>query len=710
MKMELKKTERTIRIFSGQLLYLLIFLTIFLAGSCTGQIDKQKSEIPAKFISTPSWMGKEPIVFVGNWDGLALFRRRVGGSPVWKDEDYIKEHSEEAVQKLKELGVTMAIIHFYKGFGLEAEKQQLEDSKRLAALCRKYGLRVGVYIGSTIGYETMLVEKPEAKEWFVPDYFGQPVRYDATQTFRKRVYFMHPGYIKYMKEVIRIAVQDLKADLIHFDNTSMQAQPPIFFHPMAIEDFRTFLREKYTPEQLEERLGFSNVTYVEPPLYKGSGGEIKDPVVQEWTDFRCRQLAKYYNEMGLYIQSLNPEVAVENNPHSGMSGTNTVWNQGVDYPRLLLNTNAVWTEEGNNASFTNDLLISKIRSYKMAGLLNNMIFTYTGETTLQIAEAMAYNRQCIGMVGGGLAGYQLPEEQRKYIRFFHDKFEYYRDIKTIADVAVLHSFSTMANNNDRPYVSTFLFEQSLIQAKIPFDIIFDDNLEDLSKYKALVLADQENLSDDKLDLIRKFVSNGGGLVATEQTSLKTEWGQRKRDFGLNDLLNVKAPELEELIYFEYAETKTKMTSSVKSQVGSGRVMYIPEIIPSIQKPSGDAMTSKYWKLPKNNDELIQAVKWASGDDLSINVTAPPFVTVELTASEKGDKMMLHIINYNIRREKLVKDINVSLRIPKLKQVKELLLLTPDREGSESLSFTAKDGRVVFKVPRLEVYDLVVVKL
>jgi hypothetical protein len=392
MKMELKRIKGAMSLFSGQLLYLITFLAIFMLGSCTEQIDKQKSEITAKVISKPSWMGKEPIVFIGNWDGLALFRRRVGGSPVWKDEDYIKEHSEEAVQKLKELGVTMAVIHFYKGFGLEAEKQQLEDSKKLAALCRKYGLRVGVYIGSTIGYETMLAEKPEAKEWFVPDYFGQPVRYDATQSFRKRVYFMHPGYIKYMKEVIRIAVQDLKADLIHFDNTSMQAQPQIFFHPMAIEDFRTFLREKYTPEQLEERLGFSNVTYVEPPLYKGSGGEIKDPVVQEWTDFRCRQLAKYYNEMGLYIQSLNPEVAVENNPHSGMSGTNTIWNQGVDYPRLLLNTNAVWTEEGNNANFTDDILISKIRSYKMAGLLNNTIFTYTGETTLQIAEAMAYNR------------------------------------------------------------------------------------------------------------------------------------------------------------------------------------------------------------------------------------------------------------------------------------------------------------------------------
>jgi hypothetical protein len=707
MKNKFKKNELITRLISGQMLFVLIFLTAFMQESCFGQIDQQKTDINAKFISKPSWMGKEPLIYVGNWDGLELFRRRVGGSPVWKDEDYIKEHSEEAVKKLKEIGVTMAMIHFYKGFGLEAEKKQLEDSKKLAALCKKYGIRVGVYVGSTVGYETFLIEKPEAQEWFVPDSYSHPVRYWG-QSFRKRVYFMHPGYMKYMKEVLRIAVQDLKADLIHFDNTSMQGQQEIFYHPMAIEDFKTFLREKYTTEQLEQRFGFSNVSYVEPPIFDVGIYDTVDPMVQEWADFRCVQLAKYYNIMGLYIQSLNSEVAVENNPSSGMSGGNTIIGQGVDYPRLLANTNAVWTEEGNYANYTSDeILISKIRSYKMGGILNNTIFTYTGQAILLMAESMAYNKQCIGMVGGGLAGTQLPEEQKNYIRFFRDNFDYYRDIKNVANVAVLHSFTTMAFNYNRPYVSTFLFEQSLIQAKIPFDIIFDDNLKDLSKYKVLVLADQECLSDDKLELIRKFVSKGGGLVASEQTSLKTEWGQRKRDFGLKDLLNIKAPELKELIYFDFAETGSKITSPVKNQFGSGRVIYIPEIIPSIPKPAGSSMSSKYWKLPKNYDDLIQAVKWASGDDLTLDVAAPPFVSIELTVSEKGDKMMLHLLNYNAPQKTDVKEIKVVLKVPQGKRVHDVILLSPDKNINKKLQYEVKEGRVSFTVPVLEVYDLVV---
>src|SRR5437879_13000029 len=113
----------------------------------------------------------------------------------------------------------------------------------MPANSRTSAIGTGVYVGSTIAFETFLAENPEAAEWFVPDYLGKPVVY-GNQTFRKRVYFMHPGYREYMKRVLRIALEDLHADLIHFDNTSMQAQAPIFMHPMAVRDFRTWLGRK----------------------------------------------------------------------------------------------------------------------------------------------------------------------------------------------------------------------------------------------------------------------------------------------------------------------------------------------------------------------------------------------------------------------------------------------------------------------------------
>ncbi len=688
----------------------LLMITLLLAfTNCTTKKEESKKQVQKEVITDeilpkPSWINREPLVFVGNWDAEFLFSHRRGGDPVWQVDDYNKQHQEETIIKLKEMGVTMAVIHFYKGFGLEAEKEHMDDAKKLAALCKKHGLRVGVYIGSTIGYETFLLEKPEAEEWFVPDYLGAPVRYPGTQTFRKRVYFMHPGYIEYTKRVLRIAIEDLKVDLIHFDNTGYRGQPAIFHHPMAVEDLRTYLKNKYTPEILKKRFGFSDVRYVEPPKYDQPLSKIDDPMFQEWTDFRCQQLADFYGIMERYIRGLNPEVAVENNPE-GLTGNNNYWVYGVDHPRLLPHTDFFWSEEGNEATVNdNGVLISKIRSYKMASILNNRVFTYTSASKLLIAESMAYNRQ-IGMVGGLLAGDQLPEGQRSYIEFFHKNFSYFREIHNVADVAVLHSFATMAYNNDRPYQSTYLFHQVLIQNKIPFDIIFDENLKDLSKYKVLVLADQECLSDEKLDLIRDFVNQGGGLVATEHTSLYTEWRQRKREFGLNDLFKITSPEwhgtnsLEDIL-----DIPVK-----KSEVGKGRVVYIPEVQPSVPKPSTVNMTSRYWKLPINSKDLLESVKWASGNNLSLIIEAPLTVTMELNQKVDKSALILHLLNYDYMKSS-VRNIKVDVQVPEGKKVSQVTVMTPDGLDDEVLQFKENGKRVAFTVPQLSVYDLVVLKL
>jgi hypothetical protein len=570
-------------------------------------------------------------------------------------------------------------------------------------------MKLGVYVGSTIAYETFLAEKPEAESWFVPDYLGKPVFYDS-QTFRKRVYFMHPGYREYMRRVLRMAEDAFHADLIHFDNTSMQAEPGIFQQPLAVEDFREFLKAKYTPQQLERRFGFSNVRFILPPKYDRPLGAINDPLFQEWADFRCVQLTRYYAEMEHLLRGLNPQVAVETNPHSGISGRNTIWEQGVDYPRLLAHLDAVWTEEGDPAGVTPaGIVVSRIRTFKMASTLHNTLFVASGGesgNTLQMAESLAFNRQCIGDLGGVLAGYDTREDQRSYVQFFHRNFEHYRAVDNLADVAVLHSYASVGFNNDRPAVSTMLFEQALIESKVPFDIIFDDNLKDLSKYRVLALADQECLNEDQMDLIRKFVSDGGAVVATEYTSLFSNWRERRPDFGLKDLFRVTAPEWRGI----RGGDQFPASGPVRNQVGRGRVVYIPEIKPAIPKPMGARMTSEYWKLPVNWKEIVESVRWAAGGAFSLEMNAPPSVIAEPMRRAEGKELLLHLVNYDVARDPSVSNIEVSLRLPQNAQVENVTLLSPDRADTPSLAYKVHDGMVAFIVPRLATYDLALVRL
>ncbi|PYV35122.1 MAG: hypothetical protein DMG22_03405 [Acidobacteria bacterium] len=620
----------------------------------TSLAPRASEQEPSPAQNRPAWLHETPIILVSNHDSMPIFRRRVGGNPTWQEEDYEKEHTEEAIRKLKDLGVTVVIVHFYKGFGLEAEHEHIQKAKALAALVKKYGMRLGVYVGSTIAYETFLAEKPEAEEWFVPDFMGRPVFYDD-QPFRKRVYFMHPGYREYIQRVLRIAEEDFKADLIHFDNTSMQAEPSIFQHPLAVEQFRDFLKNKYSPEDLKRRLGFSDLRFVLPPRYDRPMSFILDPLFQEWADFRCVQLSAYYAEMENLLRGLNPQVAVETNPHSGISGRNTVWEQGVDYPRLLAHLDAVWTEEGDPAGVTRDgTLVSRIRT-------------------------------------------------------FNRNFEQYRDIENIAEVASLHSYASLGFNNDRAAVSTMLFEQAMIQGRVPFDIIFDENLKDLRKYRVLVLADQECLNDEKLDLIRKFVENGGGLVVTEHSTLYTEWRQRRRNFGLTDLLKVDAP------HWNGAQTPEEILklAPMRRQVGQGRVVYISEVKPAIPKPPAVRMTSQYWKLPVNWRELIDAIRWAADDRLSLQVAAGRTVVTELAEQKEKNKQIVHLLNYDVARRPSLQNIVVHLRIPEGKKVVKVTLISPDEKYEDntlSLDYLPRDHGISFTVPRLRTYSLAIVQL
>jgi hypothetical protein len=60
----------------------------------------------------------------------------------------------------------------------------------------------------------------------------------------------------------------------------------------------------------------------------------------------------------------------------------------------------------------------------------------------------------------------------------------------------------------------------------------------VSPFKTLILPNIAALSDEQCVQLQQFVERGGGLVATYETSLCDEWGEWRKDFGLNKLFGV----------------------------------------------------------------------------------------------------------------------------------------------------------------------------
>lgn len=116
----------------------LVLVSVFLlAVSCGPGAEPGESPPLTAHPERPAWLDEGPIIIVGGWDDMPLFRRRVGSLRTWHDEAYEQAHTEERVLQLKELGVTMTVLHFYKGFGLEAEAEHLAYARKLAELCRQ---------------------------------------------------------------------------------------------------------------------------------------------------------------------------------------------------------------------------------------------------------------------------------------------------------------------------------------------------------------------------------------------------------------------------------------------------------------------------------------------------------------------------------------------------------------------------------------------
>jgi hypothetical protein len=240
--------------------------------------------------------------------------------------------------------------------------------------------------------------------------------------------------------------------------------------------------------------------------------------------------------------------------------------------------------------------------------------------------------------------------------------------------------------------STMLFEQTLIQTRIPFDIIFDQHLADLSRYKVLILANQDALSQEQMNTIRAFVAGGGGLVATGDTSMANEWRWRREKFGLADLFGVDA--------------QPSGGEPLRCEHGKGRVVYIPRVQPATAPPQRRMsyfFSNQYWTLPTNYSQLAGAVRWAARDQLSAEIEAPLAVTAEV-ARCGSDRMFVHLVNYNF--SKPVSNVDVRLRVPSAPR--EVALETPDA-ARQLLKASFKNGVTSFLVPQLKTYDLVVLR-
>jgi len=687
-------------------------LALFTAGGA-------RVEAAAPTIAQRAAWVKEGTAWAAYTESLTYLIRR-GGDSADVAKKWGDDFTEETVRKVKQDGANAVVVNLHKGFGLKAEAADVEAARKFVEIVHRHGMKAVGYAGASIMYETMLTEEPDSRDWIQVDEWGQPIYYTGEQTFRYMACRNSPGYRAFVQKVLRTGIEYMKLDGVHFDQLGWSNEPYSCRCKYCRAEFQKFLRERYSDDQLKLRFGFTRLDHVVPPPYTREFSlshfvPMRNPMIQDWARFRATSLAQRLGEYDTYIHQLNPQAILRYNPHPMEPAVNVGYTRGIDVQQLLQHGDMVTTEEVNQPRWTSDgRLVSKIRSFKAARIMDKTLWMwqeipkysnrrFEGPLVLRLAEAIAYNDMCLGVITGrDVPADTLTPEARRYVNFFWQHTKDLRQTTPVGDVAVLRSFSSIEFNPAKSNVSTVLFEQSLIQSKIPFHIIYDRHLTDqnLGKYKVLVLANQDALSDEQVGIIRRFVQSGGGLVASEDTSLLTDWRLARDRFALADAFGQDRP-----------PAASQGNKPIQRTFGKGRVVYIPRIESSTPPPPPDTnynITNRYWTLPKNHAEMVAAVKWAAREQFSAEVEAPLWVTMELARQPGTNSLLLHLLNFKTTAP--VADIQVKLNIPAGMKVKEAVVETPDGGGRQVLSVVGNGQTVSFRVPALKIYDLVLLRL
>ena len=669
--------------------YLFLFFFLLTMGTNSSLSAQSSSSDLARY--TPEWI-RDGFADAGATHEPWIFqvRRNNGNFNHWQKEHYEYQTSEEYIKSLAEAGITVYHIYCYKGFGFEAEKDHMDQAAKAAAIAHKYGMKVDTYIQwNTMAYETFFAEVPEAKDdtWYQVDVNGKPIllTYGFQQSFRYRPCFNHEGYMEYFKEkIIRYAVEKVKTDFIHFDNFDFNYPPEADFNPATIAAFRNYIEEKYTAEIRLQRFGFENVSFILPPMWNAPNPAekmlvINDPVIQEWIDFRCWTFTTRLAECARFARELNKEIAIEVNPH-GLVGSNRAWEAGINHSDLMQYTNVIWTEDTNNPRWEKGVAIGKFRHYKLGRTTHNFIMTGNHKAQ-DFAENLALNRTI------GSLGRSLPKGVgKKYLDFWQSHKELYTQMSGGEKVAVLRSYPSMAYNVIETQVAVNMAEQVLQQRQIPFDIIFDEQLDELGKYDVLVLANQESLSDLTIAKIKRFVKNGGGIVATGHTGEHDRWRRKRPQSLTREMFLETEPENEneDVLAFKY---------------WNGRVIYLPQLLaPAEEVKLG---FESIWMMPENANELESAVYWAAGKTLALTISAPEWVGVSHDTQKGRD--VVHLFNYHGQRH--VGGITLLYK----GAVKKAWLVSPDQEGTEEISISREGEMSVLRISDLEVYKVIVLE-
>ena len=577
--------------------------------------------------------------------------RRAGGtvgavdaSALWLHEWYDRIHSEDLVKEMADMGVNLAITHFFKGFGIEHEREAMSRTKQLVEICHRHGVHVLGYTQfRSIYYETFLSEVPEAEDWIQREEDGR-LRTWGGAYYRWTACISCREFVDYLKRCIDIGLTEVGLDGFHFDNSYSQ---PCYCERCQ-RAFRAWLDARYPGDEgtvhegqspcsaRRDRFGLANFDNVRIPPHHELAS-IRDPIYQEWVRFRCDALAKLMAELHDHIKSQNPDAALLANPAFPKDPACANSRSVVPF-QFGKSIDLMWAENGNFPRFEDGCIVSQIRAYKIANACGYQVISTTWlrdeassslalphtreQIELFLAEAAAFG----GIPGTNWALRSAGDDRvinddehlraplSRCLSLLREHEQFYVGAEPIANVAVYYSTSSFEFDPGAASASIVGIEEVLIRHHIPYAVVFSEHADRLANYQVLIVPNQRCLSDAEAVAMRGLVAAGGTLLVTGESGCYDE------------------------------HFRDRLASPFESMAAHERVHIFPDTPERVDVGTGHTIKVD---LPKRHAELAGLVL-DSQQEMPVRIEAPDYVAAEVARLPSGD-LMVRLVNYDIAR-------------------------------------------------------------
>ena len=287
--------------------------------------------------------------------------------------------------------------------------------------------------------------------------------------------------------------------------------------------------------------------------------------------------------------------------------------------------------------------------------------------------------------------------------------------------------------------------------------------EHISQFRTLILPNIAALSTAQCKQLEDFVEDGGGLVATHETSLYNEWGVRQQNFGLASLFgvnyagSVEGPMLNSYLSLnkdplsgKYHPLLKDLENAVRIINAANQVLVMPvgegtyplkvvptypdlpmeEVFPRKDAPRGQPgaivrfvgkgrvvyvpgdIDRTFWEtLSFDQARLLRnAVLWATDEPAPLTVVGKGVLDISVWTQKNS--MTAHLVNLTnpmmmkgpIREIIPITTQQISVQIPAGRRVKQVHLLVAGTKPS----YTYKEGRLQLEVASIALHEVVAI--